>query len=161
MSFLMLEFLSTLFSRQRSKLIQAKPADLLAEDWLSFIGFSFCSVFRIYKVVAPLGCLLPFQSFVALIRFSDRIGSDHPGNVAFPHELCTTSAHLMNLSKRLPTDPLVRAALAPRPGVPEFWGNLFPKFEFLRCMVSFFYLPNGKKIYELIYNPERAGFFFA
>ena len=30
---------------------------------------------RIYKVVAPLGGLLPLQSFVAFIRFSDRIGS--------------------------------------------------------------------------------------
>ena len=67
--------LSTLFSRQRSKLIPASPADLLAEDWFSFIGFPFCSVFRIYKEVAPFGGLLPLQSLVAFIRFSDRIGS--------------------------------------------------------------------------------------
>ena len=63
----------------------ASPADLLAEDWFSFlihlgiIGFPFCSVFRIYKVVAPFGGLLPLQSFVAFVRFSDRIGSGAQG----------------------------------------------------------------------------------
>ena len=36
------ETTSMLFSRQRSKLIPASPADLLAEDWFSFIGFPFC-----------------------------------------------------------------------------------------------------------------------
>ena len=69
---------STLFSRQRSKLIPASPADLLAEDWFSFIGFPFCSVFRIYKVVAPFGSLLPLQPLVGFYTVfgSDRIGHD-------------------------------------------------------------------------------------
>ena len=68
--------LSTLFSRQRSKLIPASPADLLAEDWFSFIGFPFCSVFRIYKVAAPFGSLLPLQPLVGFYMAfgSDRIG---------------------------------------------------------------------------------------
>jgi hypothetical protein len=51
------------------------------------------------------------------------------GSVAFPHELCTTSAHLMNLSKRLPTDPLVLKAYTERAlsGILARWESLKEK----------------------------------
>ena len=54
--------------------------------WLLY-GFRIGSDRRIYKVVAPLGGLLPLQSFVAFIRFSDRIGSgrSHFGSSAERH----------------------------------------------------------------------------
>merc|ERR1719387_2485445 len=51
------------------------------------------------------------------------------GNVAFPHELCTTSSELLNLSQRLPTDPLVLKAYTERAlsGMLARWESLKEK----------------------------------
>ena len=67
--------LSPLCSQQCSKLTSASPVDLLAEDGFSIIGFSILFSFPRLQSSCPLGGLLPLQSFVAFIRFSDRIGS--------------------------------------------------------------------------------------
>merc|ERR1719460_2204339 len=51
------------------------------------------------------------------------------GNVAFPHELIKTSKELLNLSKRLPTDPLVLKAYTERAlsGMLARWESLKEK----------------------------------
>ena len=69
--------LSPLCSQQCSKLTSASPVDLLAEDGFSIIGFSILFSFPHLQSSRPLGGLLPLQSFVAFLRFSDRIGSGH------------------------------------------------------------------------------------